>query len=69
MDQILKLDPEVSASRLRWRFSAHGGRPVATPPAPATALAATRPKARSGGGTELMTEVVVKGELGTQDSR
>ena len=45
MDQVLKHDPEVSASRLRWRPSAYGGRPVASPSATTAALAATRRKA------------------------
>ncbi|CAK0805666.1 unnamed protein product, partial [Prorocentrum cordatum] len=69
MDHILKHDPEVSASRLRWRSSAHGGRPVAAPSATTAALAAARRKAHSGGGLEHMADIVVQGELGTQDSK
>ncbi|CAK0874296.1 unnamed protein product, partial [Prorocentrum cordatum] len=69
MDHILNHDPEVSASRLRWRPSAHGGRPVATPSATTAALAAARRKTHSGGGLEHMADIVVRGELGTQDSK
>ncbi|CAK0838555.1 unnamed protein product, partial [Prorocentrum cordatum] len=44
IDRVLKHDPDVSASRIRWRPSAHGG-------------------------TDHMADIVVQGELGTQDSR
>ena len=69
MDHICRLDPNVAATRLRWRPSAHGGRPVATPSATTASLAATRRNARAGGSTSHMTEVILRRELGTQDAK
>jgi len=69
MDQLCRRDPSVSATRLRWRPSAHGGRPVATPSATAASLAATRRNARTGGTAAHTAEIILKGELGTQDAK
>lgn len=69
MDQLCRHDPQVAATRLRWRPSAHGGRPVATPSATAASLAASQRRGRTGGSTAHMTDIVVRGELGAQDGQ
>ena len=67
LDQLLAQDPGAAATCLRWKPS-RGGRPVATPSATTAALAATRKKAnRKPAALDLLTEVIIRGEVGQED--
>jgi len=69
MDRVLAMDANSAATKLKWKPSKNGGRPIASPTATTSALAATRRKAnKSASMTDYIAEVTVKGEMGKEDA-
>ena len=68
MDEVMTLDVEAAATKLKWKPSRNGGRAIATPSATTSSLAASRKKAnKPSSAFDYITEVAVKGEVGRED--
>ena len=69
MDVVLTECPSDAVTKIRWKPSKNGGRPMASPSATSTALAASRkqPKVRPSV-FDFVTDVRLKGEVGKEDA-
>ena len=69
LDRVLAMDVTFAATRLKWKPSKNGGRPVASPSATASALSASRRRSHKLASTwDFVAEVAVKGEIGREDA-
>ncbi|CAK0823307.1 unnamed protein product [Prorocentrum cordatum] len=67
LDQVFAVDGRSAATRLKWKPSRYGGRPIESPSATTMALAAARRKGHRPHSTlDHITEVIVRGELGRE---
>ena len=68
LDRVLAMDSCIATTRLKWKTSRNGGRPVACPSATTSALTASRKKPHKfKSACDFVTDLAIKGEVGRED--